>query len=86
MLRYVQRLTEARAWSAASNYIGMDQNDVEYKVPGAVGGPGLVALPDSLPRPEVVSNVAPGNPALVAIDDPLDYLPVIPPGRTDQGR
>src|SRR5699024_4697800 len=47
--------------------------------PGPVRSPGPVALPHRLPGTEIVGHVAPGDPAPVAVDDPLDDLPVIPP-------
>lgn len=59
--------------------VGADQQRVEDAIPGPVRSPGPVALPHRLPGTEIVGHVAPGDPAPVAVDDPLDDLPVIPP-------
>lgn len=54
-----------------------DEECLENYVPGAVSRPGAVALSDCLPGPEVAWHVAPGDPAPVPIDDPLDHLSMI---------
>src|SRR5690625_5493983 len=38
-----------------------------------------MTLPHRLPGPEVGREIAPGDPAPVTVDDPLDHLPMIPP-------
>lgn len=46
-----------------------DQQSVQDPVPGAVAGPGAVALPDGLPGTELGGQIAPGDPAPVPVDD-----------------
>ena len=58
--------------------VGADQQRVEDAVPGAIGGPGTMTLPDCLPGPEVGGEIASSNPTPVAVDDSLDHLSVIP--------
>src|SRR5690625_897337 len=59
--------------------VGTDQQRIQDAVPGPIGGPGPMTLPHRLPGPEVGREIAPGDPAPVTVDDPLDHLPMIPP-------
>ena len=42
-------------------------------VPSAVSCHAVMALPDRLPGPEYLGEIAPRNPAPIAVDDALDY-------------
>ena len=57
--------------------IGLDLQRREDRVPGAVRGEPVVALPHGLPRPEHLGQVPPRDPGPVPLDRPLDQRPML---------
>ncbi len=49
--------------------ISLGEQNAKDRVPGTIGTETAVALPDGLPRPEMLRKVTPWNPRTVPVDD-----------------
>lgn len=62
--------------------VGCGLDLLQQMFPGAICGPQPVALVNSLPGPEPLGKVAPLHTGPHSVQNPVDYLPMVPPPAT----